>query len=396
MIKVMNFRNAITSLAVMGLFLPTVSSAQSQPSETLPAMQEKLQGQARSQHAEHPSMKLHQGSGPVQADEYVIVDLTGSVTRSPCPYTCQDRGLAQANCRAWPSKQDPKECYVQDTRIPSDAFYEGKGGSTSAGSPAASGSTSHQAGRMTQSTSDTRARMGQQDRQASTEVQQNTENVVYERTVALSEGELSQLVKDASSTLRALTQGQNPPLSRSTLQGAECLAVFPSVTTVAAVVGGSHGDGIVTCKGPNNSWSSLGFLDLFSASLGAQLGAKSTGMVLLFTNQKARQQLETGKLTVGADVTASFGGAATDELRRDREIPDVQVYSKSTGLFAGVNLNGTVLTADEDELRSFYEENAAYQRVLTTYDAPNHPVVVRDFIQLMSEEQLDQIGNDAG
>ena len=55
-------------------------------------------------------------------NEYVKVDLEGGVTKSSCPYTCEDRGLAKEYCKIWESVLDANECYVQDIRIPSDAI----------------------------------------------------------------------------------------------------------------------------------------------------------------------------------------------------------------------------------------------------------------------------------
>ncbi len=56
---------------------------------------------------------------------YEVVSTNGSITRSLCPYTCEMHGLPRSHCRTWQSKQDPTRCYVQDTRIPSDAIHLG-------------------------------------------------------------------------------------------------------------------------------------------------------------------------------------------------------------------------------------------------------------------------------
>lgn len=82
----------------------------------------------RVKNAAHPQMTLNEG-GELKPGEYIIIDLSGSVTRSLCPYTCKDRGLAKAHCHMWPSKINPNECYVQDTRVASGAFSEKRNGS---------------------------------------------------------------------------------------------------------------------------------------------------------------------------------------------------------------------------------------------------------------------------
>src|SRR5690606_1275278 len=133
----------------------------------------------------------------------------------------------------------------------------------------------------------------------------------------------------------------------------------------------------------------LGFLDLFGGSIGAQLGAKATDLIVLFKSDDARSRLESGRMTLGADASVAFGSSdSSANVGTNRA--DVEVYSSSRGLFAGASFDGVVIAADEDELKEFYKENAAYRRIITTYNAPNHPLVVRDFIKLMSQEELEE------
>ena len=66
--------------------------------------------------------------GELKSNEYEVIDMNGSITRAFCPYTCAMRGLEAKYCKAWRSVSDPKLCYVQDTRIKSDAIDWGKSG----------------------------------------------------------------------------------------------------------------------------------------------------------------------------------------------------------------------------------------------------------------------------
>lgn len=63
--------------------------------------------------------------GILEANEYEVIDPAGSITRALCPYTCAMRGLEARHCKTWRSVSDPKLCYVQDTRIPTDAINWG-------------------------------------------------------------------------------------------------------------------------------------------------------------------------------------------------------------------------------------------------------------------------------
>ncbi len=65
---------------------------------------------------------LHTGFDEPKPNEYINIDPQGSITRSQCPYTCADRDIPKEHCKTWTSKSNPDDCYVQDTRIKSNAI----------------------------------------------------------------------------------------------------------------------------------------------------------------------------------------------------------------------------------------------------------------------------------
>ena len=90
--------------------------------EQLPPGASAVWSETALRNANHPNMTL--STDVVRPGSYVIVDQSGSITRSTCPYSCKDRGLPENHCRSWPSVSNPGECYVQDTRIRSDAIAD--------------------------------------------------------------------------------------------------------------------------------------------------------------------------------------------------------------------------------------------------------------------------------
>ncbi len=59
--------------------------------------------------------------GDLRQGEFVRISPNGSITRALCPYSCEMRGLPVRYCKTWRSQMNPDECYVQDTRIQTDA-----------------------------------------------------------------------------------------------------------------------------------------------------------------------------------------------------------------------------------------------------------------------------------
>lgn len=170
-------------------------------------------------------------------------------------------------------------------------------------------------------------------------------------------------VNDSNSTVaradevyRALVKEGKVP--SSVLKNAKCIAVFPSVVTVALGVGGLHGDGVAFCKTKTETWGSPVFLDLNGASLGVQAGAKSADMVFYLLGNKSREAIENGNFAFTGELSAVAGKF---ESHYDAPATGVIAYGRTGGVFAGASVEGVSLSRDEDEQKAFYG----------TYDANN-------------------------
>ncbi|MBI1761089.1 MAG: lipid-binding SYLF domain-containing protein [Acidobacteria bacterium] len=145
------------------------------------------------------------------------------------------------------------------------------------------------------------------------------------------------------------------------LEKAKCVAVFPQVIKAGFVIGGRGGRGVATCR-IANGWSAPAYFDMKGGSFGLQIGAQATDFVLIFMNEKGLSSLLKNKFEVGGDASVAAGpvgrqaGASTD-LALNAEILS---YSRSKGLFAGLELKGTVISVDKDDMNQAYgDENAA-------------------------------------
>jgi hypothetical protein len=67
-------------------------------------------------------MVENRGGSELKPNEYEVISTNGAITRATCPYTCGMRGLEAKHCKTWRSLSNPKLCYVQDTRLKSDAI----------------------------------------------------------------------------------------------------------------------------------------------------------------------------------------------------------------------------------------------------------------------------------
>jgi lipid-binding SYLF domain-containing protein len=149
------------------------------------------------------------------------------------------------------------------------------------------------------------------------------------------------------------------------LEKAECVAVFPEVIKAGFIVGGRGGRGVASCRS-DRGWSAPAFFNLGGGSIGLQIGAQSTDFVLLFMNKDGLNSLLSDKFEIGADASVAAGpvgrqaGASTD-IKMDAQILS---YSRSKGLFAGLELKGVVISADKDDMRDVYGEGVSAKEAL--------------------------------
>jgi SH3 domain-containing YSC84-like protein 1 len=149
------------------------------------------------------------------------------------------------------------------------------------------------------------------------------------------------------------------------LDDAECIAVFPNVIKAGFIVGGRGGRGVASCR-VAGTWSAPVYLNLGGGSVGLQIGAQSTDFVFLMMNKSGINSLLKNKFTLGADASVAAGpvgrqaGAETDAALNAQ----ILSYSRSKGLFAGLELKGVVIDVDKGDMRDAYGENVMAKEIL--------------------------------
>jgi len=184
-------------------------------------------------------------------------------------------------------------------------------------------------------------------------------------------------VKDANSqstkaakAFDAIMRIPDKSIPRDLLAHARAIAVFPQVIKAAFLVGGEGGRGVVSRR-TKIGWSDPVFFRAGGGSVGPQIGASATDFVLLFMNDEAVGGLMKDKFELGAEVNIAGGpvgrdaSAGTDALMQ----AEILSYSRSRGLFAGVNLKGVVIQPEDALNEAVYNKKA---RELLGDDTPTN------------------------
>lgn len=138
------------------------------------------------------------------------------------------------------------------------------------------------------------------------------------------------------------------------MQRAYGVAVIPEVIKGAFIFGGRYGKGVLTVRNASGRFSNPIFISLAGGSVGWQLGAASTDVVLVFVTQRSVEHFARGKFTLGADASVAAGPVGRQGEAAAGLSAEIYSYSRSRGLFAGVALDGTAISFDRKANNAFY------------------------------------------
>jgi lipid-binding SYLF domain-containing protein len=194
-------------------------------------------------------------------------------------------------------------------------------------------------------------------------------------------------VKEAAAVLQEIHAVPDKDIPQELWEKAECVIVVPGLKKAAFVIGGEYGNGLMSCR-HSGEWSAPVFMQLGKGSWGLQIGAQSIDLVLLVMNASGVEKMLRNKVTLGAEASVAAGPVGRDaRAATDAQMKtEILSYSRTQGLFAGVNLSGGVVKPDIDDNADLYGPNVAARDVVmgTTVTAP---AVTEPFMKALRREK---------
>ncbi len=182
---------------------------------------------------------------------------------------------------------------------------------------------------------------------------------------ASSRDDLQSRVDAAKVVLDQILSAQDRSIPLDILHQATCVAVVPGMIKGAFVFGGQYGQGIVTCR-TGHGWSAPVFIRMAGGSFGFQIGGQSTDLVLVAVNDRGFQDLLKDKFKIGGDASAAAGpvgrsGQASTDWKMNAELLS---YSRNKGLFAGIDLDGTSVSQNNQDTDTYYGQRHSFESIL--------------------------------
>ncbi len=149
------------------------------------------------------------------------------------------------------------------------------------------------------------------------------------------------------------------------INNAKCIAVIPSMLKAAFGVGGAYGKGVASCR-TEKGWSAPAFFSLTGGSFGFQIGGQAADIVMLIMNDEGMNNLLESKFKLGADASVAAGpvGRHADASTDWKMRAQVLTYSRTRGIFAGISLNGAVISQNKNDTRDFYGHMVPFRTIL--------------------------------
>jgi lipid-binding SYLF domain-containing protein len=189
-------------------------------------------------------------------------------------------------------------------------------------------------------------------------------------------------LNNAAEVVRELRAAPDRGIPEELWSRAECVIVIPSMKKAAFMIGAEFGRGVMSCRS-RNGWGAPVYMELAKGSWGLQIGAESVDLVLLVMNRNGIDKLLDNKIALGVDAAVSAGpvgrsaGAGTDAQLHAQ----ILSYSRSKGLFAGIDLSGGVLRPDESANREAYGTKAPHEILAGVPDMAS-----RDFVSSLGRD----------
>ncbi|HQR07537.1 MAG TPA: lipid-binding SYLF domain-containing protein [Gemmatales bacterium] len=171
------------------------------------------------------------------------------------------------------------------------------------------------------------------------------------------QGREQERITSAGSVLTEMSRIPDRGIPTSLIHEAQAIMIFPNVIRAGFVVGVRRGHGVVMARNEQGVWGLPVMVTITGGNFGAQVGLQSSDLVLMFRTRRGVDSVMAGRqLTLGGDASISAGpigrnlAAGTDTSFRT----EILSWSRSRGLFAGVALDGSIVTTDHSAIAAVY------------------------------------------
>lgn len=190
--------------------------------------------------------------------------------------------------------------------------------------------------------------------------------------VAHAQTEQQTLVDRATLSVQELLGDPGAKDARSMFKKAKGALVCPRIFKAGFILGGQGGNCVMLGR-TANGWTNPAFYGMGSGSIGFQIGVQDAEIIFVVLTEKGLQALLDNQFKIGADISvavATFGaglqGSTTAALDAD-----IVAFAQTRGLFAGISLDGSLISAKSEWNQLYYGQPIAAQQIIMSHEGNN-------------------------
>jgi lipid-binding SYLF domain-containing protein len=180
------------------------------------------------------------------------------------------------------------------------------------------------------------------------------------------------LVDRSTLTVQEMLSVDNNPDARKLIHDAKAAMICPQIFKAGFILGGQGGSCVLVGRS-QNGWTNPAFYGLASGSIGLQIGVQDAQIIFIVLTDKGLQALINSQFKIGADASvavatigAGISGATTAALRAD-----IVAYSLTRGLFAGLSLDGSLISARPESNEKYYGQPLSVPQIVMQSQGQN-------------------------
>jgi lipid-binding SYLF domain-containing protein len=187
--------------------------------------------------------------------------------------------------------------------------------------------------------------------------------------------EARSLIDKSKATITDITGNEAFSWLHGYLKTAKAVLIFPQVLKAGFFLGGSGGTGVLMVRNAaTGTWGEPAFYTVGSVTFGLQIGGEAAEVVMLAMNQKALDSLLSSTVKLGGDASVAVGpvgGGAKGSVTVPVVTADFVSFTRAKGLYAGLNLEGSVLAVRAGLNSAYYGRAITPKEIIVWKNAEN-------------------------
>ena len=174
-------------------------------------------------------------------------------------------------------------------------------------------------------------------------------------------------IRAATEDLKEMMNASDKGIPQDLLDKASCLVIIPNLKAGGFIGGAQYGKGFFTCRRASGvGWHAPGAVKMTGGKFGFLAGVKETDVIMLVMNKDGMNHLLKNKFQLGGEAAVAAGPVGRDSsAMTDAEMhAEILSYSRSRGVFGGIDLSGNAVSTDEDANRELYGKEISNQEIM--------------------------------